>query len=102
MNMFYRITGVLASLLSVFFLANAAIMWTGGIMLTPIGILFGIGEASNYTTMGDKLTNLFWHVFLGVAGFGYCLVFKLVAALLAWMSLKLWQRANEPTGSLTP
>jgi hypothetical protein len=99
MKMIYRGLGVLIALIGVIFLAQAMTMWVGGVILTPVGFLFGIGEAGNYATMNEKLTNLFWHVVLGIAGFGYSLVFKIVAALLFGGSWLLWRRSNKSTGN---
>lgn len=95
-KLLYQIIALLGVLFGLFFLGNALIMWLGSIVVTPIGFLFGLGEANSYNTLLEQLTNLWWHVVPGIAGAGLCIVFQVPAILLLWGSVKLWQRTKVP------
>jgi hypothetical protein len=89
--LFYKISCVLGLVIGLPLLGIALHLWLGALIYTPIGFLFGIGEASSYPTMGQSLTNLWWHIAPGLAGFVVSLVTLIIGAILTIGGLKLWQ-----------
>lgn len=92
---FFRLMGVLGALLGSLVLVFAAVMWLGGIIVTPLGFLFGIGESSSYETLQEILTNLFWHVAPGFVGLVCGAICSGITFLLFWGSWIVWRKASE-------
>lgn len=89
---------MLGAFVGSFLLAHTVMMWAGGMVVTPLGFLFGLGESEKYETTLEDLTNLFWHVIPGIAGFGLSVVSFITAGLLFWGSPTAWRRVNQPRG----
>jgi hypothetical protein len=94
-RIFFRLVSGLGALLGILVLVFAAKMWLGGVIVTPLGFLFGIGESSSYETFQEILTNLFWHVAPGLVGLICGAICSGIAFLLFWGSMIVWRKASE-------
>jgi len=91
----FQIAGAIGALFGILSFLMAAMMWLGSVVVTPLGFLFGLGEAGNYETLLEKSVNLFWHVVPGIVGAAIALTFLIFAILLLWGSRSVWSRAKE-------